>query len=119
MAKLNKDELLALAGNLKTREIELEELDAVVVVREMTAAQRDNWGNRMQRELKRGAGYVSNARALLLMYTVVDADGSPMFTDDDLEQISKLPTRVVEPLVKAAEQLNGMAAGSVEEAEKN
>lgn len=57
--------------------------------------------------------------AALLVRTLSTAEGERLFTDADTAAIGKLPSPIVEPLVKAAKRLNGMDKEAVERTEKN
>lgn len=56
--------------------------------------------------------------ASLLVYTLCDAEGTPLFTQADRAVISSLPFPVYQALVKTAQRLNALDL-SLEDVEKN
>ncbi|SDR19108.1 hypothetical protein SAMN05443245_3437 [Paraburkholderia fungorum] len=58
-------------------------------------------------------------QALVLSSTVVDDGGSPIFTADDIEQLSGKNPEVLTRLVAIAMRLNKIGTKATEEAEKN
>lgn len=58
-------------------------------------------------------------RAVLLVRTIADASGKPIFTDDDAPRLMGKAAGVLETLFEAACRLNGFLKKDVEELEKN
>lgn len=56
--------------------------------------------------------------ALIVAMTVVDEEGNKLFTESDVDEIQKVDNVVVEAVVAEALRLNGLAADSMEDAEK-
>lgn len=90
---------------------------AEVIVRSMTAEERDDW------EVKCiGAGEsrdIRNFRAKLVAYVVVDEDGKRVFTDADIPALGKKNSAAIDRIATKAMKLNGMAQQDLEELAKN
>jgi len=55
----------------------------------------------------------------LVMYSLVDAKGKRLFTDDEVGKVEELPTEIVEPIFKKAMQLNNLMPASLDDTKKN
>lgn len=92
------------------------EVDGVgtVYVQEMSLSARDAFETAWAQP-----GGKANQRALLLIATVCDESGAPVFAGSDLETVRRLPAAVMEPVVEAAMKLNGLLESDLEDAVKN
>lgn len=95
-------------------------LSQPVYVREMTAAERDEYeayllDNRGPDEKKNLRG----VRARLVVLTLVDKDGNRIFADSDIDAVGRKGARSIEPIVEAAIKLNAMRKKDVEALAKN
>lgn len=83
----------------------------------MTVAERANFDEayRLIKESERAI----NFRPLLLVFTVKDENGQPVFSVDDVEQIKQLNSLAVVRLSDVALRLNKMLKDDVEAHEKN
>lgn len=83
----------------------------------MTVAERANFDEayRLVKESERAI----NFRPLLLVFTVKDENGQPVFSVDDVEQIKQLNSLAVVRLSDVALRLNKMLKDDVEAHEKN
>lgn len=83
----------------------------------MTVAERSNFDEayRLIKESERAI----NFRPLLLVFTVKDENGQPVFSVDDVEQIKQLNSLAVVRLSDVALRLNKMLKDDVEAHEKN
>ncbi|RQT68113.1 hypothetical protein DF045_27300 [Burkholderia cepacia] len=73
-------------------------------------------------ELYRGIGdddSNSNYEAVVIAATVVDADGEPIFTTDDVQALRKSRAAALEEVSRIAMRVNKMDAASQEAAAKN
>ena len=84
---LSKDQILAAASGFRREEVEVPEWGGSVWVREMAAAERDQWEGTMVS--RQGAERFKNLRALVVCLTVCDADGKRLFTDGEIEQVGR------------------------------
>lgn len=50
----------------------------------------------------------NRAGALLLQECLIDAEGKPLFSPDDLDAIGQIPPAVADPLIAAAQRLSGL-----------
>lgn len=114
---LSKDQILAAASGFRREEVEVPEWGGSVWVREMAAAERDQWEGTMVS--RQGAERFKNLRALVVCLTVCDADGKRLFTDGEIEQVGKLPVSGIDRVFEAASKLNRLTKQDVEELEKN
>ena len=118
---LGRDDILTAPAPSKTL-VELPEFGGAVYVREMTAGDKDAWEDSLLRRRKaeeEGAGGLHNFRAELLALVLVDADGAPLFTRDDIEALAKKSARALEPAFEVALRINGLTEAALEELEKN
>lgn len=83
----------------------------------MSVAERDLFDNtyRAMPEATRA----ENFRSLLVICTVKDADGQPVFGVDDLAEVKKLNSLAIIRLAEVALRINKMLKQDVESAEKN
>lgn len=83
----------------------------------MTVAERANFDEayRLIKESERAI----NFRPLLLVFTVKDENGQPVFSVDDVEEIKQLNSLAVVRLSDVALRLNKMLKDDVEAHEKN
>ncbi len=58
---------------------------------------------------------IKHGRALLLIRTVRDQHGRPLWAKADFGKILELPAMVVEPLYNKARELSGMPVGEIED----
>jgi hypothetical protein len=82
-------------------------------VRALTVGEKDKW------ELENGKEGATSMRARLVVATVCDESGAPVFKAGDVHRLADYPVSVVEPLVDAALKLNRITKEDVEELEKN
>lgn len=119
MAILNREQILA-APDLVTEIVPVPEWGGEVVVRSLTAAERDQYekefisqhGTRIKFDLV-------NPRARLVALSVVDEDGKRLFTDRDVAELAKKSAAPVDRIYAVAQKLSGISDGDVEELEKN
>jgi hypothetical protein len=111
-----KDQILA-ADDLPSRKVTVKEWGTTVVVRTMDGESRDSW------EVSVFTGDVDrrreNIRAKLLVRTLFDEAGQPVFTNEDVASLGKKSSRILERLYDVAAKLNGIRDGDIAELEKN
>ena len=124
-AYLDRDAILK-ASALKTEEVRVPEwIDAatgadVVLVRELRGRERDEWEASLT--VQRGGQLVpdtANLRAKLAARTIVDPEGEPLFTQQDVAALGELSAAALDRVFDAASRLSGLGGGAVEEAAKN
>jgi hypothetical protein len=87
--------------------------DAHVFVRMITAGERDAL------EAEHAKAKERNLRARIVAWTACDELGNLLFLPTDVPMLSKLPTTVLDPIVKAANAINKTSDVELEELEKN
>lgn len=110
----------AAAKKVEPREVPLPRLGFSVLVRAMTASEKDAFedsltvtkGRKTERNLR-------NFRARLIAEVAVKPDGSRLFTPDQVDRLGQSCLADVEPIFDAAMQMNGFTASDVEAITKN
>jgi hypothetical protein len=86
----------------------------------LTQGQKDDFENAVVRISGRKRQVnLANARAKLLIMTVRNNQGRPLFTEADMGKISEIPAIVTEPILDTARRLSGMSAEEMDELAKN
>ena len=89
-------------------------------IAEMTGAERDDYESE---QFKQNGKSVEinrkNARARLIVKTVVDADGNRIFTDSEVEAVGNRPASLLDPIFEKSLQVNGFSKKDVDELVKN
>ena len=99
--------------------VDLPEMGGSVRVRGFTAKQRSEH----ERSFVLKSGKVNQAkqaerRERLIIQTVIDDEGNPLFTEEDIPAIGRQPAVVIERLVDAALEVCGLAP-ELEDSAKN
>lgn len=117
---LSKADILT-ASDLTTEQVEVPEWGGAVIVRSMTGAQRDAYEATLMTRDAAGKLEVNtdNMRAKLLLVTLVDEQGNPLFTAEDLAALSGKNAGAIERLALVAQKLNGLNRTAVDDAAKN
>ncbi len=120
MAKLlGRDEILQ-AKDLKTERVSVPEWGGDVLVRSMTGAERDAFEASILE--KRGSDYdvnMRNLRAKLAAWTIVDEEGSRLFSEDDIKALSEKSAGALQRVFNVASRLSAIGPEDVEELAKN
>lgn len=96
--------------------VDLPELGGRVFVREMTAAERDQFDEGIRDDSgKLRDGY----RAQLVAATVCDADGKLLFRPEQAAELAGRGASLVVKLARVAARVNALTAEAVEEAKKD
>ena len=104
------------AKDIKTERVPVPEWGGDVLVRGLTGTQRDDYeaslvvtkGSNREMNLK-------NARAKLIIRSVVTEDGKPMFTEGDLEALGGKSASALERIFTVARRLSGLSEEDVDE----
>ena len=118
-AYLGRDAILKAAA-LKTEDVPVPEWGGSVLVRELRGRERDEWEASLA--VQRGKQMVpdtANMRAKLAARCIVDADGEPLFSQQDVAALGELSAAALERVWDVATRLSGLASASVEEKAKN
>ena len=116
---LTRDQILQ-AKDIQTEEVPVPEWGGAVLVRGLTGEERDGYeasimslrGTDAQLNLR-------NARAKLVVKSVVDADGARLFSDQDVAALSNKSAAALQRVFEVAQRLSGLTANDVEELTKN
>lgn len=107
MMALTRDQILAASPALRVERVQVPEWGGEVCVREMTAGERDRW-DAWQIE-HTGADRFNDLRARLLVTVLCDEQGARLFSDADIEQVSRMPASVVTRIWSMAVDLAGLS----------
>lgn len=119
MQLLSKEQILT-ANDLTHEDIEVPEWGGRVRVRMMTGTERDQFEEEVfQVKGKDVRQNLKNFRTRLLVRTIINEDGSRMFTDKEIEILGQKAARPIDTVFAAAQRINGMGAKDVEEMTKN
>lgn len=113
--RLSREDILK-SQDIRTEEVEVPEWGGSVLVRGLTGAQRDEFeASNLE---KRGKNYVpniANIRAKLVSWCVVDDNGIPLFTRDDIEELGKKSGSALSRVYEVAARLSGLSDDDIEE----
>lgn len=116
---LSRAQILA-ANDVKTETVEVPEWGGSVLVRTMTAGQRDAYETALYNLAKGGVDNLRNkARATLVLVSVVDEDGRQLFTEADIEALASRSANAMDRVVKVSQQLNRLGDAQLDELTKN
>jgi hypothetical protein len=116
---LSKTQILA-ATDLKTEPVQVPEWGGSVIVRTMTAAERDTFeGGLVKGDGKNKKTDFTNFRAKLVALTVVDEAGERLFADEEAAQLGKKSAAAMQRVFEVAQRLNGLTQADVDELAKN
>ena len=112
-AFLSKDDILA-AQDLKTEEVHVPEWNGTVLIRGLTATERDAYEASM---FHKGSDELNlkNARARLLVMTLVDEKGECLFSKDEIKALGRKNGAVLDRLWRKARKLSGLTREDVDE----
>lgn len=100
------------ATKIPRERLELPELGGFVYVKGMTGAERDEFEKSCRDVKGRLRG---NTRARLAVRTVINEDGSRVFSDDDIQTVGRIRVDVLQKIFNLAQKLSGISDADVEE----
>lgn len=108
----------------KTVTIPCPEWGGDVIVKGLTAGERDKWEASLYTTKKHGSSFEivsnrDNLRAKFIVASAVDEQGKPLFTVGDIDALTRKSAAPMDRLFAAAQKLSGMTNEDVEELEKN
>lgn len=118
---LTKDAILQAQQGLRRVQVDVPEWGGLVYVAELTGRQRDALDTALD-EHRDDEGKIKSLavyRALIVIHTVVDAEGCRVFGPDDLDRLLKFSSRPMERIRIAADAINGLTAEEIEVIRKN
>ena len=118
--KLTRDDLLNAGSQRVIEPVEIPELGGIVYVQGLTSAERDRYEQSvMQRRGGQLIPNLTNARAKLIMMTLVDEDGSVLFTEEELGILGNIQARTLQRIWNKAADLSGITEEDVDALEKD
>lgn len=116
---LNKEQILAIR-DIKIEELFVPEWNDSIFVKTMTAEERDQFEQAvfLQGDGKRKA-QISGLRAKMCAFVICDAEGNRLFTEGEVEALSKKSAAALTRIFERAQELAATKEGAVEEAIKN
>jgi len=118
--KLASRESILGCEDLPVEHIVVKEWDAVIYLRGLTSAERDQFESTLfVGEGKTRKQNFSNMRARLLVLTICDIEGKRLFADTDADALGKKSSKVLNKLFEKAQRLSGLGEKDVEELLKN
>lgn len=122
MKFLDKATILT-ASDLPTEKVPVPEWGGTVLVRGLTAAERDAYDMSLveQREGVQGISLtnMTNMRARLVARCVVDEKGTRLFNDEDVEALGQKSGTPIDRIAEVARRLSGMLPEEKKALEKN
>lgn len=113
---LSREQILA-ADDRRRDLVEVPEWGGSVYVTVMSGTARDDWEAWLVGQRKDGT--ISNARAHLVVATVVDETGARLFSLEDVVALGQKSSTALDRLVAVARRLNKLGDQAIEDAEKN
>jgi len=115
---LNKDQILQ-AIDAKTIEFDIPEWGGSILLRGMTGKARNDYEHWAAQQTQQKVPDYRGIRERLIISCAVDDNGKPLFTQDDIESLAEKNADIIDRLHSKCQEICGMAADSVEVAEKN
>jgi hypothetical protein len=110
-------EAILTANDLKTTDVEVPEWGGKVRVSALTGTARDAFGRSLIGPDGKSSGAGYNMK--LVAVSVVDENGTPLFTLSDVEELGKRSGAALQRVADAADKLNLLTADAVETATGN
>lgn len=101
---MNRDEILA-SNSLKTQKLDIPEFGGEITIRELTVAKAGEF-NAEHAKLRNEDGHIANV--LWVIAGVVNDDGTPAFTRDDIPQLLQMNMSAMRRISDAVIRLNGI-----------
>lgn len=115
---LTRDQLLG--AKVRSKTINIPELGGDVTVRGLKGFERDAFEDSLFRgDGKARVRDTTNLRARFCVLCLVNEDGSRMFKDEEAGELGQIDAAVLDKIFDVAQELCGMAPGSIEAAAKN
>lgn len=112
---LTRDDIL-MAQDLPTERVAVPEWGGEVIVRGLTAAERDAFEQSIvETRGKNTRMNLKNIRAKLVAMTVVDEQGDRIFSDEDAELLGKKSAAALDRIFAVAQRLSGLRPEDVDE----
>ena len=119
---LSRDDLLNAGSQRVIEEVDIPELGGSVRVQGLTGAERDRYeGEILKRDRKTGQliPQLTNARALLVAVALVDEEGKPLFSENELGLLGGVRADTLQRIWEKAAELSGMTEKDLDELEQS
>lgn len=107
-----RDTILASKGELHP--VEVPEWGCTVFVREISVEERSRLFAKLEEK-----DHEARLSVWVCLFTLADAEGNRLFTEDDYDALASKPAKVIDRLGRIAADRNLMQASAVEDAKKN
>jgi len=112
------------AVDTKTELVSCVEWGGDVMLRGMTAGERDKWESSLFSTKRHGNSFEvvankDNLRAKFIVASAIDEQGKPLFTVGDIDALTAKSAAPMDRLFAVAQRLSGMTNEDIEELEKN
>lgn len=121
MAILNREQIFK-AKDIKTETVPVPEWGGEVIVKGLSASQRDAYESGMFTVDKNQNFHfnMDNNKAKLVQMTIVDEEGKPLFEKADIEMLGSKSASALNRVYDVAQELSGLKnGGDIEEKVKN
>lgn len=119
MNRLTKAAILA-AQDAQYEDVEVPEWGGTVRIKALTAAERDDYEALVFLDSKgEPVKRREDIRAKLILFAAINEDGSRMFEEKDIRELSKKSAKPMNRLWSVASRLSGLGADDLKELEKN
>lgn len=115
---LSRDAILG-ASDIQTETVDVPEWGGKVTIRGLTGRELDDYQNSLRKIVRDQVVMQPNSRAKLLVKSIVDDQGSRLFTDKDVDALARRSGRVLDRLWDVAARLSGITDEEQEEMEGN
>ncbi len=115
MGLLDRAAIIAV-NDLKREEVEVPEWGGTVIVRELTAKERDTFFEWVR---KKGDDAFPEFRVRAVRLSLIDEQGDHLFMAEDEPELARKSTAVIDRLFEVASKLSGLQQKDVEEIGKN
>jgi hypothetical protein len=117
MKLLSKEDILS-ADDSRTVVVDVPEWGGQVRLATMSGTSRDLYEQSLAKAMDNGKS-IANLRASFLAYTLVDDEGSLLFTAGDIEALGRKSGAALDRIFQEASKLNRTGFSGAEEAAKN
>jgi hypothetical protein len=124
MTYLSREQILS-RTDLKTEDVPIGDDAGMVRVRELTGTELDEYQASLMQQVEEEDGStktvpdMSNRRAKLLVFAIVDEAGVNLFTEFDVAKVGRLPGAMVDKLFTVAERLSAVNQNAAKEITAN
>ena len=116
---LSRADILGIANDIQTEEVQVPEWGGAVLIRGLTGAERDAFEATIIGEKADKKYNFINFRSRLVAMAAVDSEGRQLFRPSDVADLGRHSAVALQRVFAVAQRLSGLSAADVEELEKN